>query len=302
MKEELRLRVLSAVVLAVSFLFVIFFEGFARLPLFLFVLFFGILSLLEFYRLSNFNNLRKPHIKTGVLFLIIFLFISYLQSFEKYFVLQNDTILHLFLSLLLSSFPFFVFLLLLILFLNQIISGKLDGAIYSISTTLLGIVYIGFPLSTLLLLAGLQYGGFYIFLVTWATSLTDIMSYLFGKVFGKHKVNFLVSPNKTLEGYGGGIVGQVVSTLLIYLLLEKFFFVPYIPLWVLAVFALFIALVGILGDLAESLLKRDAAIKDSGNFLPGHGGVLDRIDSLLFTVPLFYFLLLFLHFMEDLWI
>lgn len=299
MKEELRLRILSALLLTASFLFVIFFKGFAQLPLFLFVLFFGILALLEFYRLSHFNDLRKPHAKTGIFFLILFLLFFYIQSFEFFFPFQKSTTWNIIITLVKPSFPLLVFLLLLTLFINQIVSGKLDGAIYSIATTLFGIVYITLPLSALLLLASLEHGGFYIFLVTWATSLTDVMGYFFGKFFGRHKVNFSVSPNKTYEGYAGGIIGQIVSTLLIYMLVQKFFVVPNIPLPVLALFALLIAFVGILGDLSESLLKRDAAIKDSGNFLPGHGGILDRIDSLLFTVPLFYFLLHLLDFFKN---
>lgn len=112
----------------------------------------------------------------------------------------------------------------------------------------------------------------------------DTGAYYVGRAFGKHKLAPTVSPGKTWEGVGGGIVaGLAFATL------AHFWFFPELPLkWALPLAALMV-IMGILGDLTESALKRGAGAKDAANILPGHGGILDRLDSLLFNAPLLYY-------------
>jgi len=124
--------------------------------------------------------------------------------------------------------------------------------------------------------------------VTWAT---DTGAYAFGRMLGKHKLIPAVSPAKTVEGAIGGLIVAVAGAwIYAHFLLRPLAQLGLSPVGIV-VFGLVIGVVGQLGDLAESLLKRDAGVKDSSKLLPGHGGILDRFDSLLFALPVAYLLL-----------
>ncbi|WP_438866092.1 phosphatidate cytidylyltransferase [Paractinoplanes brasiliensis] len=115
-----------------------------------------------------------------------------------------------------------------------------------------------------------------------AVVLSDTGGYAVGVFFGKHKMAPSISPGKTWEGFAGSVVSAAVgSALLLHFLLE-------IPWYWGVLFGAVIAVVAVAGDLAESMLKRDLGLKDMSNLLPGHGGVMDRLDSILFAVPLAY--------------
>lgn len=122
-------------------------------------------------------------------------------------------------------------------------------------------------------------------LLTWAN---DTFAYFVGRRFGRHKLIPRVSPGKTVEGAAGALVGTVAVALGYAFALRAFESYRLGP-GQAVLFGLLVALAAQVGDLAESLLKRDAGVKDSGRLLPGHGGALDRVDSLLFTLPLAYF-------------
>ncbi len=121
---------------------------------------------------------------------------------------------------------------------------------------------------------------FFILLITWAG---DTGAYIAGRFFGRHKLYPQVSPGKTLEGFFGGIVFAVLGACL-----ARATFLPSLTLLDCLVLAPLADVAGVLGDLTESLLKRSASVKDSGRIFPGHGGILDRVDSLLFSAPLVY--------------
>lgn len=114
--------------------------------------------------------------------------------------------------------------------------------------------------------------------------LGDTAAMFVGKAFGKHKLAPAVSPNKTIEGFIGGIVGAIVVAIIL-----GFWRLDMIPLWQLVIIAIFCSIFGQLGDLVESMWKRSLNLKDSSALIPGHGGVLDRFDSLLFAAPVMYF-------------
>ena len=113
---------------------------------------------------------------------------------------------------------------------------------------------------------------------------SDEGAYFVGKNFGKHKLNPKISPGKTWEGLTGGILFSAAFAALATLL-----FFPELPYKFSIPLAVVMAAVGVIGDLAESAMKRGAAVKDAANFLPGHGGLLDRLDSLLFNAPILYY-------------
>ena len=121
---------------------------------------------------------------------------------------------------------------------------------------------------------------FFLLLVVW---LGDSGAYYFGKAFGKHKLSPVISPKKTIEGMAGGILVSIVTAIVIH-----FTFFPNFPLHHAIIAGVILSFSGVVGDLAESMWKRSAAVKDSGTLLPGHGGFLDRFDSILFTAPILY--------------
>ncbi|MFB6422121.1 MAG: phosphatidate cytidylyltransferase [Candidatus Malihini olakiniferum] len=126
------------------------------------------------------------------------------------------------------------------------------------------------------------FGAWWLLYVILLVSGADIGAYIFGKFFGKHKLVPKVSPGKTWEGFTGGLMSSAAISLL---------FSNYAPLWLspymLVICSMIITLASVLGDLTESILKREAGIKDSSHLIPGHGGVLDRIDSLTSAIPVF---------------
>lgn len=125
---------------------------------------------------------------------------------------------------------------------------------------------------------------FWVFLMLASTFLADVGGYIFGRRFGKTKLAPILSPGKTVEGFLGGVLLSWIGAIIV-----RFLFFPSFSLFSLTLISLMIALVGPLGDLSESLIKRGMHAKDSGNLIPGHGGLLDRVDALLFTGPVVYY-------------
>ena len=169
-----------------------------------------------------------------------------------------------------------------------------------IAFTLFGVAYIPWFFSFLLKIlyltprtsTGLMTGTYYVLFLLVLTKFADVGAFLCGSLFGKHLFCPNISPKKTWEGFFGALVFSLVSSLIFYFIFRQqlSLFTPSIVIFL----SLGLAPVGIAGDLAESLLKRSLYTKDSSHTLPGIGGGLDLIDSLLFTAPIFYFILLFL--------
>ncbi|MGD9896049.1 MAG: phosphatidate cytidylyltransferase [Candidatus Methylacidiphilaceae bacterium] len=127
-----------------------------------------------------------------------------------------------------------------------------------------------------------QDGKLLYFLVCVA-QMSDVLQYVFGKCFGRHRIAPSISPNKTIEGFVGGVTGAVLIGTGLY------WITPFHP-WQAALMALTIALMGFYGGLVMSAIKRDRGVKDYGTIIPGHGGIMDRIDSLCFAAPVFFHL------------
>ena len=173
---------------------------------------------------------------------------------------------------------------LMALFITWYASGSaLENSLNQVSYSFLGVIYVSGLMSYFILLRGMENGNyilFYLFMVIWSG---DIAAYYVGKTIGKTPLAPRISPGKTLEGSGGGLVGSMAGGVAAQLL-----FFEVLPLSHCLIMALLCAIMGQIGDLAESLFKRRAGVKDSGSLIPGHGGVLDRLDSLMFAGPTFY--------------
>ena len=157
---------------------------------------------------------------------------------------------------------------------------KLENAPRRIGMAVLGVVYPGLLLSALVPLRGLDRGEWWIILALTVTWLNDTGAYFAGRAFGRRKLYPRVSPSKTWEGAIGGAAGSILGALIVQQL-----WLPRLPAWGAALVGVGAAVLGPIGDLAESMLKRAFGAKDSGRLLPGHGGILDRIDALLFNAP-----------------
>ena len=181
-------------------------------------------------------------------------------------------------------------------FMSVLFRGK-QPYIANVATTILGFVYCGwFPLHLLFLrdlgshplYEGLiktnvtTEGAGYALLLFFAVILTDSMCYYAGCYFGKHKLSKVISPNKTIEGSIGGTLSCMIFCFI-------FGQVLMIPWYHCIILGLLIAAFAQIGDLCESMIKRDAGVKDSSNILPGHGGFLDRTDSYILTIPVVHY-------------
>ena len=160
----------------------------------------------------------------------------------------------------------------------------------NLGATLLGVLYVAVPLSLLLYVPVLAGDGVwrpetvlcYIFII-WAN---DVFAYLVGMTFGRHRLCERLSPKKSWEGFFGGLAGAVAMGYAAARVLDA-------DVWAWLGLALVAAATGVLGDLVESMFKRAAGVKDAGNLIPGHGGVLDRFDALLLSAPFVFVYMLF---------
>ncbi|MDV6234697.1 phosphatidate cytidylyltransferase [Leptospira ellisii] len=288
-------RLASAAVLVVLYLFMIFYAGFYYLQTYLVLLAGGYIGIKEFYNLSDRGEDGRPFRGTGVFFLFLILtfyyfrFIGGQNKFEaplfflqyiKYFIPPFDPV------------PAAFLLLFIVTFTLQITRRPLDGAIFSVSSTFLGVFYTAVPLGHLMLLLGMGQGIYYIILVSVVTFLTDAGAYFGGRWFGRHPAGLAISPKKTWEGYATGIVTAIASVFLFNAIWENTTGTS-ASVRGLEVFLIsaILSLVSVIGDLLESAMKRDAKIKDSGSLIPGHGGMLDLADALLITIPVLYYYL-----------
>ena len=177
--------------------------------------------------------------------------------------------------------------IILILFLHVILS-KMKFNIKDISYTFFGIFYIAVFLMFLSLIRGMNNGNALIWYVIFSSWVTDICAYLAGRHIGKHKFS-TISPNKTIEGCIGGTIGAVIAMLIYTYYLNQTFGLNYSYTYMIIV-SVVLSIISQIGDFAASTIKRYVEIKDYGDLIPGHGGMLDRIDSLLFIAPFAYIL------------
>ncbi len=222
----------------------------------------------EFYRMAQtcgFHPQRVLGTALGVL--IVIWFYHPLLPEQEYFLVLTGSLLLIIVARLFSS-------------------RSVDGAIEDVATTFLGVFYVAMLFAFQVVIRtgvnGKQWLVFLYFII-WAS---DIGAYSVGVPLGRHRLYEKVSPKKSIEGLVGALVASVGMALLC-----RIWFMPYIGIGEIMGIALALSGVGTIGDLVESLFKRAAGVKDSGSIIPGHGGILDRMDSMLFAAPVLYYYL-----------
>lgn len=163
---------------------------------------------------------------------------------------------------------------------------EFPGAVSWAGARLVGIVYITVPLSHAIALREIEGGRWWILFVLVVIWATDIFAFTVGSVIGRHKLCPAISPNKTVEGAIGGLAGGVVAGIV----LNSYLSLGAGDLEIIYL-SLILGALAVAGDLVESVMKRGAGVKDSGHIIPGHGGMMDRIDSTLFAIPGAYYYL-----------
>jgi phosphatidate cytidylyltransferase len=167
--------------------------------------------------------------------------------------------------------------------LAQIFMGRADelsGSAGRLAAATMGVVYLGIAFPYWSFIERLPHGKELVLLALVPACLCDIFAYAAGKSFGRHKMASRISPNKTMEGLAGALAGSLFGTFFV-----KWLVLPDLPVQHAVVLSLLIWITSPFGDLVESFLKRSSGVKDSGSIVPGHGGVLDRLDALIFTGP-----------------
>jgi phosphatidate cytidylyltransferase len=162
--------------------------------------------------------------------------------------------------------------------------APLEQSLRDRAMTVFGVLYLGLPLGMLSITRLLPQGEwliFFLLLVTWAS---DTGAYYVGILLGRHRLAPTISPKKTVEGLVGGLIGAIIVAYV-----ARWWFLPELSGLDCLILGTLLTITGLWGDLTESAMKRSVGMKDSGGILPGHGGMLDRLDSLLFTAPVFYY-------------
>jgi phosphatidate cytidylyltransferase len=228
----------------------------------------------EFYGIIKHSKGLSPLTYFGVLWVVLFIISHHLSQIPNPYNIDPRYLL----------LTIAVILPLIILLWRR---GK-ENAFAEWAWTVAGILYIGWLLSYYVELRSLNDGRGWVFLAILSTFASDASAYFTGKALGRHKMAPYVSPKKTWEGAMGGILGAIVASVALSILFR-------LPLlwWGAIIVGILISIIGQFGDLVKSLFKRNMGIKDSGNILPGHGGLLDRMDSLAFAGVLVYYFVVF---------
>lgn len=180
--------------------------------------------------------------------------------------------------------------ILVILLFIYIILKNLKVTVIDVAITIFSLVYVPFMFSFLKLILAMENSRALIWFVLLGAFMSDIMGYVVGKKFGKRKLCPSISPKKTVEGSIAGIIGVVISFVILNLILSNLGILS-LNMFVVVIMAIVCAIVGQFGDLSASAIKRYCGVKDFGSIMPGHGGILDRCDSILFVAPIVYIFL-----------
>jgi len=237
------------------------------------------LACLEFYRIVKSQGVQ-PSSWLGIVFSVLLIVNTYIQQYNFSFLPYPRDF----------TLPLLLVLMTLIPLLWMLFRPNKDNAFINWGWTVAGILYIGWLLSYYVQIRLVENGMGWIFLVVSCTALCDVGAYAVGSNLGKHAMASSVSPGKTWEGSAGGLATSIIVAVILAIAFK-------LPLyyWQMIAAGLIIGVFAQLGDLVESLLKRNMRAKDAGNLLPGHGGMLDRVDSHLLIAPVAYYLIVLVN-------
>ena len=276
--KNLALRVLVAIFGIPLILFTLYKGSY---PLLFLVLIINIFSQYELYKLAEKKN-ASPLKYVGILFGVFMTLIFFFQGIEKSWLILFSGI---------------IVILLIELFRNK------SNATLNVSTTVLGILYPTSLFSFLILIREIpkhatisadipyEHGGLYLIVVMITIWICDTAAYFIGSAIGKHKLFKRVSPHKTVEGAVAGFIFSLITVYVFYLIYPNLF-----SLFNYLMIGILVGIFSQIGDLVESIFKRDAGVKDSSAILPGHGGFFDRFDAPTFVRPIIYLYLLLIVF------
>ncbi|OHD66329.1 MAG: hypothetical protein A2176_07540 [Spirochaetes bacterium RBG_13_51_14] len=286
-KKNTLMRILSAVVALPVYVFAIVTDLAQSIPILICSLVITLACLYEYYAITNRGEGGRAFVKTGMVFAVIINVTMYLFAYGRLYGYSR-------------YIPGFdarvvlgiVALILSVILVIQLFTRPLKGAVYSLGVTLFGLMYIVFSFSHIILMKSLADGVYYIIILNVVVMLNDAFAYFGGVLFGKHKTGFPVSPKKSWEGYFSGLLFSILSMVITNEVYVAFFSKHLFGMMEAVFLGIALSVLGNLGDLVESAVKRDGAIKDSGSIIPGHGGMWDVFDALIYAFPLFYYYLI----------
>lgn len=260
-------RIITAIIAAAVFLPIVIIGG---IPFTILVYLMGAIAVFELLRMKRLKIASIP----GVIAIILLWIVLVPTEYNEVFTALKFTKIE-------------IVLLFVLLILTYTVVSKNSFNFDDAGLVILSALYIGFGFYYMLEIRaiGLEF-IFYAFVVIWTT---DSGAYFVGRKLGKKKLWPEISPNKTIEGFIGGIVTAVVFAFIFNMIADVFE-----SFSSLLIVTILVSIFGQIGDLVESALKRHYKVKDSGTLLPGHGGILDRFDSMLFILPILYFLIVFI--------
>jgi len=223
----------------------------------------------EFYHMANFDR-REPLIYLGLLWTLALVL-------SPHYPYKSPDVL-----------PIVITATMLISLICLLCRPSKEGAFRNWAWTIVGALYVGWMLSYWLSLRGLEDGRNWVYLAMLTTFANDTGAFFIGRAMGKHRLAPAISPTKTWEGAIGGLISAILGAIVIAMVLNLIspFAFGY---WQIILLGFLVGFFAQLGDLVESLLKRNMGVKESGNLLPGHGGILDRFDSLIFVGAVVYY-------------
>lgn len=279
-------RVLSALVLFPAYVFLIWFGGVSYLSILFLSTLVSLFCLYEYFQITTGTEEGKPFIVPGLIAGAVINVVMYIFAFGKVTGINRylgDVDAKLIIAVVVLFFC--------VVLTMQIFTRPLKGGIFSISSTIFGVMYIVFFFSHIILIRSLSDGFAYLLILNLVVMGNDTFAYFGGVLFGKHKTGLPVSPNKSWEGYFSGVLFSIIIVLVTNEILGTFFGLQLFSTIEAAFVGVLLSVAGDIGDLVESAVKRDGRVKDSGTLIPGHGGMWDVFDALIFTMPLFYYYL-----------
>ena len=281
-KKATLTRIMSAVVALPLYIFCLYTDRPYNIPIFVVSLIITLVCLHEYYQISRRDGEQRPYMAFGFTAAFAVNVLMYFYAFGGLRYVRSFDARALFIVLAHFTAAVLVY---------QVFWRPLKGGIYSLAVTVFGVIYIVVFFSHIILIKALPGGWYYLLILNIVVMINDTMAYFGGVLFGKHKTNFPASPNKSWEGYFSGLLFSVLAMVITNQVYISFYGVTLFSMMESVFLGIALSVLGHTGDLVESAVKRDGAIKDSGSIIPGHGGMWDVFDALIFTMPLFYYYL-----------